>query len=366
MNRGSPARRGGTAVLVVIAVVIPAIGLNRALDRLDRLSERAAVDEISPLTTAPTPVDIDEATSVTVTPVFGQRVDVVAPSWQGLVTEIDARPGQSLESGAPVVKVDGVVRRAYATAQPLYRPLTVGDEGGDVADLHGILAAAGFLPVAQSGERRFSASTMRATREFAASIGIRSASISAFDPAWVLWQPQDPFVVENIAVAVGAPAPAAGEPILIGNSRVEGIRIEGEQGLPLDRSGSRILTIAGLEVPVEDGLPTADGLAQLTERRVFATETSSDGAEAPSPLIAQLRLSSPVTALAVPASAVQASLAGDGLCVWIGDEGPNRFEPRPVAVYPGGASTVYVTGRLTQRSSVLTNPADYLDSAQCP
>jgi len=365
VNLGSGLRRLGAVVLAVVALVVPATALLGAMDRLDGLSERAAVDDVVPLVTTPTPADIDQAASVSVTPVFGQRVDVVAPAWSGVVTDTIATPGQTLESGSPVVEIDGIVRRAYATDRPFYRPLGIGSEGDDVIELHRILTNEGLLPEERSGDARFTSSTLRATRGLASSIGVPSpTSVSTFDPAWVMWQPAHHFIVEGVAVVTGATAPPAGEPVLVGPARIIGLRIEGEQGTPVDTAGSRTLAIGDHVVDLEDGRPTVDALALLSEGGAFATEPSVEGA-GPAPVIAELALKMPIRALAIPASAVQGSSTTDDLCVWLFD-GDGGFEPEPVTVHPGGASTVYVTGGLNDRSEVLTNPAEYLNRSACP
>lgn len=123
----------------------------------------------------------------------------------GTVTEVGVAPGVALTDGAVVARVDGVVVFAYRGATPLYRPLRVGDRGGDVGELHAYL---GRLGLAHLEGEVYTAATARAVGDLQALAGIRPDG--AFAPELVTFVPPTAGAVRAVAIQVGdAVAPGA-------------------------------------------------------------------------------------------------------------------------------------------------------------
>lgn len=140
-----------------------------------------------------------------------------APAWSGLVQRVLVSPGDAVDSGTPIAMIDGITRVAMIAEAPLYRPLTVGDRGPDVADYHAFLARIG---VSSPAGTLFTARSARATGELARRLGAPAPpeGVDA-DPAWLVFAPA-PFSIATVELEAASPAPPAGEEIARGARRL--------------------------------------------------------------------------------------------------------------------------------------------------
>lgn len=134
---------------------------------------------------------------------------LVAPQLTGIVEEAFISPGQSVENGDEVARIGGVVLRAARTQRPFTRMLLPGDRGADVVMLNEFLRDLGYR---SRPSDVYSSSTHEGVRQYAKDIGIAGAA-PGFDPNWVVYLAPGNFRVASVSMTVGAPAPAAGEPL---------------------------------------------------------------------------------------------------------------------------------------------------------
>lgn len=279
---------------------------------------------------------------------WGRPLEVFAPNWSGVVTDIYRAAGETVTSGESVLSINGVDRLAFASNQPLWRPLRRGDTGADVDELQRLLVAKGY-DVQPDGE--FGATTQEAVKLLEASLGISKPS-GVFDPGWVLWLPSETFQISSIAISVGSPAPSAGSVVLAGPPPLLHVEFQDDQDVPLDLSGPWVFTSAGLEYSILDGSLEPDSLTRLQGA------TGSEVLSISGRVISQ----TPIEVIGVPATAVMSSADGD-LCVWV--PGPDGYLPRSVELEGGAVAQVFVLSGLSAGDQVLANPADILSSQTC-
>jgi hypothetical protein len=131
---------------------------------------------------------------------------LVAPAWSGLVQEVLIHPGSVVQSGTPLVVMDGQTKIALQTPRPFTKPLGVADDQTpEVRMLNDALRSLG-LPA--SPDDRFGTNTLAGVQKLAASLNVTKAV--AFDPAWVAWLPVPSVTVSSVSFQVAIPAPGAG------------------------------------------------------------------------------------------------------------------------------------------------------------
>jgi peptidoglycan hydrolase-like protein with peptidoglycan-binding domain len=135
---------------------------------------------------------------------------VNVPGAQPLVTARPPRAGSVVADGSVLAQVAGRPIFAMLGITPMYRDLTIGDQGPDVAQLQDGLAALGFPTGDSSGV--FGRSTMAAVRAFYRNSGYAPpASTSGKGGALVVPQaeivfiPRLPAVVQSTSLVLGQP-----------------------------------------------------------------------------------------------------------------------------------------------------------------
>lgn len=274
---------------------------------------------------------------------WGESATVFAPSWAGTVREVLVQGGTTVKSGDAVVRVDGILRIAWHSASPFYRPLSQGDRGDDVVALNRLLKARS-LP-ASDGDL-FTSTTRRGVALFAQQIGA-GTGITVFDPSLVLYLPTDELPLAEVHLTVGTVAPATGEPVLVAQP-------------PLDRG---VLVGAGSEeqgvaspISAEPGelLMVGDSIVELAEGRAEVASSSlvtlgkglSAGQER---LAAVLRRDLPEGSVRVPAAAIHTDQDGVTCVAIRKSDTESRIK---VAVIGGLAGQAVVTGAVTEGDMV--------------
>jgi len=336
-------------IVAVLVVAVPAVLLvwmrEGTEDRLAGL-EPDPVPMVMPVERR----EIWDQTAVTVAGVWREPDVVSAGSWIGTVTRVDVSPGDTVASGDVVMRIDAVDRVAVVSSDPFWRPLRRGDTGGDVVMLQQWLTDAGFFDGEVDGV--FGSDLRASVIAWAVSLGVVKPD-GTFDPAWVLWLPQEPFVVASVEIARGVPAPGPGSEILTGPVPFVSVSLTDQNGRSLTPDGAWILTVGGIDVYVVDGMVDVDGLATLAS--VLDPEQPAASG--------RIQRAEPVETLEIPATAVVSNAAGT-LCVFVPDG--DGLSPTPVELSGGSASSVNVASGLSQGDVVLVNPTDVFEAPVCP
>ncbi|GAB4082749.1 hypothetical protein GCM10028783_36990 [Modestobacter muralis] len=139
---------------------------------------------------------------------------VLAPALTGIVEQLLVQPGQTLTSGQPLAVIGGMTRLAVNSERPFARPLAVGDKGPDVAMLHATLTSLGYSSGAGSTYSQATARGVAQLQKAVSQVPGGDTSGASFDPNWFFYLPAGEVVVATNELVLGAPAPAAGEPVL--------------------------------------------------------------------------------------------------------------------------------------------------------
>lgn len=313
-------------------------------------------DHLSKLEPDPVPVvmevewrEVTEVVAVSVTGSWGEPAVVTAPAWHGTVTRVQVGDGDSLMSGGVVARVDAVSRVAVASSDPFWRVLRRRDVGDDVMMLQSWLFGAGFYRGEVDGI--FGRELQTAVKAWSGEIGVVKPD-GAFDPGWVVWIPTEPFVVAEVALEQGLPAPGMGAQILVGPTSLVSIELSDQNGREFGEVGEWSLEVGDVEVTVLDGLIDPDGLRVLDG--VLNAEQPSAG---------RVVRAEPASVLAVPATAIVSNAAGE-LCVFVPHG--NGFATASVELSGGRVATVNVVFGLDSGDDVLSNPSDIFEAPSCP
>ncbi|MBI2766793.1 MAG: hypothetical protein HYX53_12910 [Chloroflexi bacterium] len=356
-------RRGFEAKGRVAAIVVAGVVLGVPLGLLWWLRTGAedtlagVTFDAAPVFAAPTPREITDEKPVKLTPAWAKGQPLSAPAWAGVVTAVAAQPDGSLTSGDTVASVAGVSRLAFASAQPFYRPIAVGAEGADVAELHRLLLMKGFLKSAPTDPSVATQATATATRALAAALGVAPVT-SVFDPGWVVWLPVDPFPVGSVDLQVGRPAPPAGASIATAQSSLTTATIAplNQEALALDGAAEWQVEIGGGTFAMAPGgsLSVSPNALPALAKALKPDAESATGT---------VRRKSPLLVLGVASTAIQSNRRGD-LCAWVADG--RAYRAVAVKVASARAGVTNVTDGLAPGAQVLVNPAAVLERPECP
>ncbi|GAB4338736.1 MAG: hypothetical protein Kow0010_27070 [Dehalococcoidia bacterium] len=354
-----------SVILVPLAFLVSVRWLTS--DELDDVT----VDS-TPFVVTAAPRHIDERTDVQVHLVWAPRVDLIAPSWNGVVTAVYLSSGDRITSGTRLLSVDGIDRFSFHSDAPFYRRLSRGEFGRDVEQLHQLLNELGYLSALPVEPAMFGADTEDAVVRLMFDLGAPNA-VGSFDPAVVVWLPIDSIVLDELTATVAAPAPSPGS--RLGTSAPELLLAtfssqDPAQSLLLDSSVEYVLTVGGHVLAAD---PSTQSVApedlDLLEQIAFSTmggaqEPTGAGAIGPrDSLTGTISRSTPLETLAVPSTSVVTGPGGE-LCVWIVVEG--TYQPVSVVVHQSLAGVASIQGDLVPEAAVLANPASVLESPACP
>jgi hypothetical protein len=361
VGRGNPEVRNGgrqlwgwvaaTTFLLVVPLAFFA-GLFVAEERLEGVRI-----EPSPVVIPVAEAAFRDERGVQVVLSWKEGASIHAPPWSGIVTRVDVLAGEVVATGAVVMAVDGIDRLAAATPSPFYRPLRLDDRGADVEALNRFLLRLGHLEELADNGLIFSSATADAVEALSEQIGAPSPT-DVFDPGWVVWIPDEAFLVDQVLADVGSPAPVPGTPIAAGPPTLVRARVKSLAGGPLslDPSVAYLLQVGRIKaagISSKSLRVLANDLARLARGvQPLAEETNG-----------RLLRAKPLRAIALPTTAVMSAGSG-GLCVWV----PTSQEFSPVAVEAigaqGGITRVVPEGSALE--NVLTNPSEVLEDPSCP
>lgn len=263
----------------------------------------------------------------------------------GTVTRLTCSVGESWVSGESPVAVDGRPLLALATTSPLYRDLTGGETGEDVAALQETLVELGY-PVPPSGS--YDAETRSAVAGVLQTIGVETqdGSLRRED---VVWLPISPAVLTACDRQLGDVI-AAGDPVATTGAvssvtyPIPADLIEGDRQIVVDTEVFPVADLGLMEDPSEIAR-----LLLMPSAEVARGLAASSGEPALVP--ARLVLSDPLEVSGVPPSAL-AGLIGDRACVLSDGEG------FPVSVVASSLGVSYVVFDGEPPTQVQVNPGD--------
>lgn len=250
-----------TALAAGTLSIVIALALNWAAAR--------SVAEFNASTSAPTAkvVELDYAAS---TPV-SVRVSTVARTVQyhgigGLVTGVFISEGNEVNSGYPIMQIDGVNVVAVTSENSFYRDLTIGSVGDDVLALQEFLQSLGLYSGATDGE--FGAITAAAVKAFQESIGARGGD-GVFRPGYVVRMPSDRMVPTEVLIAQD-------QAIAPGTAILKSLAMDGApalQSVVQVPDGDYSITVSGATFRAR----SSDGewITQIDDATTFLTEALS-------------------------------------------------------------------------------------------
>jgi len=323
------------------------------------------------------PVDVAESDrnqAATIRMSTGVPVAILAAGASGVITQTPVSVGSEVVDGTIVMQVSGLPIFAHQSATVLYRDLSPGDKGPDVAELQRFLAAHVVPTVAQDGVYR--RSTRLAVQELQRQMGVSPATGVA-SSTWFV-RIDAPLIVGTRAIDPGTPAPGLGATILTSRAQVKEVVVQPER--PVE-AGEYVIVAAGVRIPVTydgtswtapDPQPLLAGAAAAVAAPgdQAATGTSVTGVAAPAngsiTLEGRLALAEPIRAVAVPPGALVPSASADTSCVWIeASTGPEQVAGVVVvAVSPSGAAFLADDGLAGKQ--VLLDPLAYVAGDGCP
>jgi len=305
----------------------------------------------TPVVVAVRETPYDERRGVQLTPTWAEGPDLFAPAWAGIVGSVT--DADVLQSGDRIAVIDGIARLAFATDQPFFRSLALGDTGRDVEALHELLQTRGLLRI-DAGNGMVTPATMDAVTTLAGELGVPGPT-QAFDPAWIVWLAADPFPVASIEMEAGQLAPSAGSVIATSPPNLAAVAIQPLDGVPLDVSStdSYVLAVRGAEFDLQAGLALDRAALDRLSALIGVADETVEGS---------IYRSQPRLVWTVPTTAVSSGPGGE-LCVWV-EEGVG-YEATPVTLVSSQAGVTYLEPRGTT-VMLLTNPAEVLDEPSCP
>lgn len=335
----------GLAAVVAVGALAPAaLGLAWGISR-SVSSPLRADGPPAPLIVAVAAAMRDHATpvKVSVVPAAAREAKSAGP---GLVTRVAVRVGQRVSAGDPVVAVNDRVRLAFVAPAPLWRDVTLGTRGPDVARLQDFLAARGH----EAGSTRGTATagTLAGIRALNRSLGFGSADGTLHRESLV-WIGPEPLTVAEVAVQPGD-AVGDGTTLIRGPARAAAIAVT-EPDLFTPAGESYVLSVGEAQTPYVTGslrIDAREAVAALA--RALRGQAEGSGV---------IRLAAPERVGTLPVSAIITD--GDGrMCLYDSVTGP----PIPVTPIGGSLSAADVTVAWVGRA-VLANPRDVREDLSC-
>lgn len=323
-------------------------------DSVDSIAAREA-----PVVQQPTQREVTGRQAVNLALQWDEGRTLVSPPWNGTVTSVAIAPGDVLAPGGAIATIDGVTRIAFNSPVPFHRALGSADTGADVASLHAMLLALGYLAELPPDPEFLSFATSQAIRAWELDLGFETTT-GVFQPAWVAWLPAEQVVLGSVELTVAAAAPPQGSPFAQEAARIRTLQLNAAQpGQPLQFEAGvpYVLSVGGLEVPLDETNSIAPADYATLAAAVEELEPNASGF---------VQRETVLNALAVPSTAV-VSNAGGALCLWVADEAaPTGFTARSVSLGDSRSGVTNVLEGVGVDDEVLVNPSRVLESPACP
>lgn len=323
----------------------------------ERFAARESTTEPAPTFVVVGTQSQDWAQSATATFSLTKPATLTAPVG-GVVTALLTDGTGLATNGVPVMSVDGTTIRAVTGGTPLFRSLSTGDHGDDVASLSRLLQDLKYLP-AGPPTKGYTEAVAAAVRQYQQEAHVPVTG--AFDPASVVYVP-DMATVVSWDVQVGQRI-EPGTPIAetVGAATSVHFSTDNKDGLAHLRSGQLTLRAGGSTVDLRSLQPSGAELAALNQGlrdlsaagKITSDGPSADG-DAPAEVFRDLRLAlaTPVRRGTIPVTALDASRSG-AQCVYVRGRSDVISARRVEAdAAPTNTGVAYVTADLAGASVV--------------
>jgi hypothetical protein len=327
----------------VMAFAAPVLGIVAAATVLPTSPPELATTP-HPTITQAWPVDVAMAVPAKATLTWQPGPVLVAPTWNGLVTEVYATADRPIRDGSALVRIDGVDRLAIATPRPFHRNLRLGDRGADVVMLREVLDKLGIGRTSVTSERfdaALQSNVMTLERRLA---GPTVAIHGDFRPEWFVWMPAPEVTAQSVIMHAGSPAPPPGAPLVTATPTLAGVKVSpaGSDRLRGDTKYSFVVNETA--VPLSDALTATGSAAAALSTAVKPGQETVDG---------QVSVTDRRGAVGVPLTAVVVGQHAE-LCVIVVTA--SKYQPRPVEVSGGDMGFTEITRGLAAGESILVNP----------
>lgn len=350
-NRRRRLSNGVAGALIVLITIVPCGVLGLGI--WFALQPSQIEQPVSAVTMTVSKESFWDEQSVTIGVTWSDGAALVAPVWDGIVTELAVMPGSTVSNGTKVLQIDGVWRIAAASAAPFFRSVSEDSGKVEVSALNALLGSLGY----SNGGDRWNRNTTLGIRQLAQDLGVPDAKeVDSFDPGWVVWLPGEALVVNEILTAPGHSAPALGEDVAKGAPRISSLDVASTDEIPLPDASSDgwVLTVENVSIPYTG--PRITGQADL------AAASTSLAASRPEQLTGKLQRAEAVIGWQVPSSAVYIDRLGE-VCVFRAAKA--EWIPMDVVANGGTLGAVRVNGELTEANQILVNPGEIVRDTLC-
>jgi peptidoglycan hydrolase-like protein with peptidoglycan-binding domain len=304
-------------------------------------------------------------TSVSATLGYAGSYSVINQA-QGTYTALPA-VGQVIAQGQVAYRVDGSPVVLLYGLVPAYRQLSEGMAGADVRQLNGDLVALGYATAAElASSGYFSWQTSAAVEELQAHLGV--AQTGSLSPEQAVFLPSA-VMVTTVPATLGGPA-GPGSPALTGTSTTRQVTISLDAAEQSDvRAGDQV-TITLPDLQTTPGVITAVGTVATASSPGQGSSGPSQAATIPvdvtmlhpaaaggldqAPVQVSITAASVRNALAVPVTALLATVSGGYQVQVAGPAGHDRFVPVSLGLFDDTAGLVQVTGPGLQAGQKVT------------
>lgn len=238
----------------------------------------------------------------------------LASGLSGRITSTACSTDAVIESGASFAAVNESPLIALATSIPLWRDLTFGDRGDDVASLQAELQRLGF---ATTTDGIVGVATLTSIAKLFATVGDEIDG-GTLPHGRIVWLPGSTATIDSCGARLGSSIEVGGTLASV-SARLVRVSLA---DIPADLiAGDRNLTVDSASVPIgEDGAvsdPEALDVLAMTpavRKALASTHEEGDPGASANPLSAKLSLISPVMVGAIPPTAIY-SISNNRGCV---------------------------------------------------
>ena len=288
---------------------------------------------------------------------------------RGIITSLPAA-GQVIRQGQPLYQVNGTPVVLLYGAAPAYRPLAEGDSGRDVAQLNSDLIRLGYAERAAAGadSDQYTAATAAAVAKLQAALGLPQTGTLPLGT--VVFEPEAVRVASAAAPLGGAAAP--GRVILQATSTTPEVTVSLDASLQTEvRTGdtvtivlpdnatttgtvSSVGTVATAPPAGSGGAAGSGGSPATVPVFITLDHPSAAGGLDQAPVQVTITSQTVTNALAVPVTALVATVGGGYTVEAVDAGGRHTLVPVTLGIFDDAAGLVQVSGNLRAGERIVT------------
>ncbi|KFI61935.1 hypothetical protein [Bifidobacterium cuniculi] len=314
-----------TSIVVLLVVLALAVGAAATLLAVRITTPRDLSSTAQGGTIATESGTYDDRRAVTVRVTQGDDATLRSPA-EGTLTAYDCAVGATVESGTSMLAVDDTPVLSLHTNTPLYRALTSGVQGADVAALHAELRTLGYDAPDSDTFSWQSVEAFNALAEQVGSVKPTADNGWSVTPQMLMWLPARTVTVAGCPARTGMHVDAATDvvataPLLTGATIIRTTDARSDQ----PAAGLRSLTVAGQTFDIaQDTVDMTDraflnAVAASSEYAAAMSDTQQSGTGAAQPaadgtvdVTYQWTLKEPLQVTFVPPAALYDVASGTG------------------------------------------------------